>query len=63
MRTLSLFSCLILVVAGFNKAIAGNQNGFIVGSILMCIGAIAMLIIAPRTKKIKGYNPNHWMNR
>lgn len=49
MRTLSMLVCLFLVIYGFVKAFSSD---FVVATILMCIGALALLIIASRSKRI-----------
>lgn len=44
-----MLGCLIMVVVGFYYAIIANKD-FVAGSILMFIGAIAMLIIGKSHK-------------
>lgn len=60
MRTLSLICCLLLVAAGTYETIVHHNEA---GLIPMIIGTLSFLIIAPKTKKIRGYDPNHFMNR
>jgi hypothetical protein len=60
MKTLSVILSGSLVAFGFYTAIA-NKN--LAGVFLMIIGSLAFLILTRKTKKIGGYQYNHFMNK
>lgn len=60
MKTLSLICCLFLVAFGAYSCMIKHNAA---GVALVILGSLFFLFIAPKTKKVEGYNPNHWMNR
>lgn len=60
MKTLSILLCVFVVLLGVYIAIFRDQ---LTGVIPVIVGTLGFLIIIKDTKKVKGYNPDHWMNR
>lgn len=60
MKSLALLACLALVIFGGYSVIFSHNMA---GIVLIIIGSLSFLVIAPKRKMIAGYNSKSFMNR
>jgi ABC-type Mn2+/Zn2+ transport system permease subunit len=60
MRTLSMILCFFICCVGLVLSFTSDITA---GAFLLIIGSLAFLVIGSKSKKVAGYNPNHWMNK